>query len=55
MVAEIGPIQKRAQEINQDPHLMVEVLKSGASRCKTIAEKVMDEVRERVGVKSNLR
>ena len=55
MVAEIGPIQKRAQEINRDPHWMVEVLKSGASRCKTIAETVMDEVREKIGVKSNLR
>jgi hypothetical protein len=55
MMAEIGSIQKRVQEINQDPHVMVEVLKSGASRCKTIAEKVMDEVREKVGVKSSLR
>jgi hypothetical protein len=31
---------------------MVDVLKSGATRCKAIAKEVMDEVREKIGVKS---
>ena len=37
----------------QDPDYIVEVLKSGASRCQTIVNKVMDEVRQKVGVKSS--
>jgi hypothetical protein len=52
MVEEIGPIQNRVREINQNPPYMVDVLKSGAARCKAIAEEVMDEVREKIGVKS---
>jgi tryptophanyl-tRNA synthetase len=53
MVEELGPIQARVKEMNANPGFIVDVLKSGASRCKAIAEKVMDEVREKIGVKSN--
>jgi tryptophanyl-tRNA synthetase len=52
MMEEIGPIQKRVKEINQKPQYMVDVLKSGAARCKTIVKDVMDEVRSKIGVKS---
>jgi tryptophanyl-tRNA synthetase len=52
MTEEIVPIQTRVKEINQNPQYLVDVLKSGASRCKAIAEEVMDEVRTRIGVKS---
>jgi tryptophanyl-tRNA synthetase len=52
MTEEIVPIQTRVKEINQNPQPMVDVLKSGAARCKAIAEEVMDEVRTKVGVKS---
>jgi tryptophanyl-tRNA synthetase len=52
MKEEIVPIQTRAKEINQDPETMVGVLKSGAARCKAIAEEVMEEVRTKIGVKS---
>jgi tryptophanyl-tRNA synthetase len=52
MIEEIGPIQNRVREINQNPPYMVDVLKSGAAQCKAIAEEVMDEVREKIGVKS---
>jgi tryptophanyl-tRNA synthetase len=52
MVEEIVPIQTRVKEINQDPQYMVDVLNSGAGRCKAIAEEVMDEVRTKIGVKS---
>jgi hypothetical protein len=31
---------------------MVDVLRSGAARCKAIAVEVMDEVRAKIGVKS---
>jgi len=53
MMEEIGPIQSRVEEINERPEYMIEVLKTGATRCKAIAQEVMDEVREKVGVKSN--
>jgi hypothetical protein len=53
MIEEIGPVQSRVKEINEKPGYMVEVLKSGATRCKSIVEKVMDEVRTKIGVKSS--
>jgi hypothetical protein len=52
MMGEIGPIQNRVKEINQNPQYMVDVLNSGAARCKAIAVDVMDEVRTKIGVKS---
>jgi len=52
MMEEIGPIQNRVKEIKAKPQYMVDVLKSGRNRCKSIAEKVMDEVRTKIGVKS---
>jgi tryptophanyl-tRNA synthetase len=52
MVEEIGPIQERVKGMNQTPPYIVDVLKSGATRCKTIAKEVMDEVRTKMGVKS---
>ncbi len=51
MMEEIGPIQSRAREINENPGYMVEVLKSGGARCSAIAVEVMDEVRTKIGVK----
>jgi tryptophanyl-tRNA synthetase len=53
MIKEILPIQKRAKEIDEDPKYIEEVLRSGAARCKEMAEKVMDEVRAKIGVKAN--
>ena len=52
MKEELVPIQTRVEEINQNPRYIVEVLRSGAARCKAIAEEVMDEVRTKIGVKS---
>jgi len=52
MIEELGPIQARVKEINAKPEYIVDVLKSGASRCKAIAAEVMDEVRIKIGVKS---
>jgi tryptophanyl-tRNA synthetase len=52
MIEEIGPIQNRVKEMNERPEYIIEVLKSGRSRCRSIVEKVMDEVRERIGLKS---
>ncbi len=52
LIEEIGPIQARVKEMNKKPEYIIDVLKSGAARCKVIAEKVMDEVRIKIGVKS---
>ena len=52
MIGELEPIQNRVKDINENPQYMVDVLKSGAARCKTIVKDVMDEVRTRTGVKS---
>jgi len=51
-MGEIVPIQSRVKDISQNPRYMVDVLKSGAARCKAIAMEVMDEVRTKMGVKS---
>ena len=53
MMEEIGPIQNRVKEMNEKPEYIIEVLKSGRSRCRSIVEKVMDEVRDKIGVKSS--
>jgi len=52
MMEEIGPIQGRVKEMNAKPGYIVDVLNSGASRCKAIVENVMDEVRTKIGVKA---
>jgi tryptophanyl-tRNA synthetase len=52
MIAEIRPIQSRFKEITQNPRYLDDVSKSGAARCRVMAEKVMDEVRAKIGVKS---
>jgi tryptophanyl-tRNA synthetase len=52
MIEELSPIQARVKEINAKPEYIVDVLKSGASRCKVIAAEVMDEVRRKIGVQS---
>jgi tryptophanyl-tRNA synthetase len=52
MMEEMGPIQNRVKEMNEEPEYIVNVLKSGATRCKTIVKDVMDEVRAKIGVKS---
>jgi len=53
MMKELAPIQKRVEEISARSGYIVEVLKSGASRCQAIVDEVMDEVRQKVGVKSS--
>jgi tryptophanyl-tRNA synthetase len=52
IIEEIGPIQERVKKLNERPEDVFEILESGASRCKAIAEQVMDEVRTKMGVKS---
>lgn len=55
MAEEITPIQTRVKAMNEKPGYIIEVLKLGAARCESIAKDVMDEVREKAGVKSEWR
>jgi len=52
MMKELEPIQRRVKEMNDKPQYIVDVLRAGALRCRSIVEQVMDEVREKIGVKS---
>jgi tryptophanyl-tRNA synthetase len=51
MMEEIGPVQGRVKELHESPATIIEALKSGAAKCKSIAEEVMDEVRTKMGTK----
>jgi tryptophanyl-tRNA synthetase len=53
MAEEIVPIQDRVKEMNENPQYIVEVLKSGAARAQSIVNQVMDEVRIKLGIKSD--
>ena len=51
MIGEIGPIQQRVRDLNANPGYIPDVLRTAAKRCQTIVDAVMDEVREKIGVK----
>jgi len=53
MVGELVPIQDRVKEMNEKPRYIVDVLKSGAARAQSIVDKVMDEVRIKLGIKAD--
>jgi tryptophanyl-tRNA synthetase len=52
IMAEIGPLQNKAQELFEHPEYVIEALKKGEVRAKAIVEPVLDEVRTKLGVKS---
>ena len=47
----ISPLRDRRNELAKDPAAVLKILKDGGERAKSVAEKKMDEVREKVGVK----
>ena len=51
MMAELGPIQQRAAELEQKPGDVLDVLQTGAERCEKIAAEVMQEVRKKAGLR----
>ena len=53
MVEEIAPIQDRVRDIHNSPGYIVDVLRTGAERCRAMAQEVMDEVRTKLGIKPN--
>ncbi len=50
MMKELGPIQERAAELRAHPDRVLEGLEAGRKRAAAIAEPVMEEVREKIGL-----
>jgi tryptophanyl-tRNA synthetase len=51
IVAELKPIRERAAELKENPQYVIDVLQTGADRCRTIAGETMSEVRRRMGLR----
>jgi tryptophanyl-tRNA synthetase len=51
MMVHLEPIQKKAAALRNNPEEIVTVLEKGAKRCGEIAETVMTEVREKIGIR----
>lgn len=47
---DLGPIQKRRQELEKNPEYVARVLKDGAKRARNIAEQTVREVRTKIGL-----
>lgn len=47
----IAPMRNRRKEIEKDSSLAIEILKQGGIKAKSIANKKMEEIREKIGVK----
>jgi tryptophanyl-tRNA synthetase len=51
MMLEIQPIRVRAADLDQNPEKIHQALSDGARRCKAWAEKTMEEVRDKIGLR----
>lgn len=51
VMAQLEPIQRRAAELEKSPDVVLATLESGAQRCREIAGQVMEEVREKTGIR----
>ncbi|MDO8482675.1 MAG: tryptophan--tRNA ligase, partial [bacterium] len=47
----IAPLREKRETLAQNPDAVLKILKSGGEKAKAVAEKKMDEVREKIGVK----
>ncbi|MSU55561.1 MAG: tryptophan--tRNA ligase [Candidatus Taylorbacteria bacterium] len=47
----IGPMRDRRDELTKDSDAVLKILRDGGDRARKVADKKMDEVREKVGVK----
>jgi len=51
MNEELAPIRERHAELSGNPDRVRELMAEGAARCRAIARKTMDEVRQKVGIR----
>ncbi|MHC4777511.1 MAG: tryptophan--tRNA ligase [Planctomycetota bacterium] len=50
MMSEIRPIQEKAEELSRNLDDVRHALDEGAKKCKTLAQRTMDEVRSKIGL-----
>jgi tryptophanyl-tRNA synthetase len=50
MKAELGPVRERALALRSEPQRVLNILRDGAARARTVAEATMKEVREVMGL-----
>jgi len=51
IMAELAPIQLRAAELDRSPDIISATLEHGTQRCREIARQVMEEVRQKTGIR----
>jgi len=47
---ELNPIRERALALRDDTGYIMDVLREGAGKCRTIAQETMNEVRDALGI-----
>jgi tryptophanyl-tRNA synthetase len=50
VLSELAPIRERAQEFEEDPQLVRNILREGGEAARDVAEDTMDEVRAAIGL-----
>ncbi len=51
MAAELAPVREKHRELAADPDRVRDIMADGAARCRAIAERTMEEVRQKVGIR----
>jgi tryptophanyl-tRNA synthetase len=51
MARELAPVREKYRELAADPGRVRSIMADGAARCRAIAQRTMDEVREKVGIR----
>ena len=51
MIKELAPIREKSLELINNPDSVIDILHTGAEKCKKIAEETMSEVRELMGLR----
>lgn len=50
VIAHLNPIRLRIKEYLRNPDYLVEVLKAGGEKSSAVAQRTIDEVKEKVGI-----
>jgi tryptophanyl-tRNA synthetase len=51
MMEHLAPIRQKAENLRKKPGMVRQVLEDGAKRCQSLAEKVITDVRKKVGIR----
>jgi tryptophanyl-tRNA synthetase len=47
----LEPIRKKGEELDKNPEIVIKALEEGGKRAKEIAQKILDEVKSKIGIK----